>query len=455
MGDGEQRWAGVSIGISRYADRILGEVPPAADSAREVSKALESVGSMRVLTNVGASTDFFVALQQSIHEARGGSFFFYFAGIVLERSGELLLAVTGTEAEEKKGCVPWSDVEDILHREKVTNALVVLNAEKGASFASAAVAKGMKNPNLGVIGSLRTREPAKNGADAKAYSDVLVRALKGPLDDLTPYLSDRRLDGPGLSRFLKDKAPKGVTHEIIRPPRAGLVVRDVARELVDLEAIPVSMRKPSPSKVDVKEKTLSGVKPASSPVPVVKPPEPKIEEKPVVAAPPPAAEPVAPRPAPEPAPAVVAAPEPPPAPVAEAAPVPPPPEPPAPIAEAAPPPPAPEPPPPPAPPEPEVSAAPAEAPAPEPAPAIEPQKAADEPAPAPPSEPKPAPEVKLAPAPEPASEPKPKPEVKLAPAPRRPPVEPARRPSPFIYVLVALIAAGIAVAVYYFVSRGG
>src|SRR5580704_1589271 len=129
-----ERWAGVCVGVGRHQDAALGDLPSAVESAREVAKAMDALGSMRLVTNPTGHMDLFVALQNAIREARGGSFFLYFAGFVLERDGELLLAVSGTEARAKSGCVPWSDVEDILKRENVAKALVVLNAEKASTF---------------------------------------------------------------------------------------------------------------------------------------------------------------------------------------------------------------------------------------------------------------------------------------------------------------------------------
>jgi hypothetical protein len=154
---GQQRRSALCVGVSRYQDKNLGELASAADSAKTVARALEkSTFGVRVVANPGSSLDLFETLQKAVRDAREGTFLFYFAGHVIERGDDLLLAMGDCDAKEKKGGVPWSDVEDLLKRERVTHAIFVINAEK---HGAAAGLTGLKHPSVHAVGAARKPEP--------------------------------------------------------------------------------------------------------------------------------------------------------------------------------------------------------------------------------------------------------------------------------------------------------
>src|SRR5579871_5769398 len=118
MARSDEKSTGLSVGATEYTDKKLLRCPAAAASAREVAEALDSklVRGVRVLANPPTGDLLFTDVQRAVQEARGGSFFFYFAGHALRRGDDVLLAVGESEVEGAKGCVPLSDVLDIVRR---------------------------------------------------------------------------------------------------------------------------------------------------------------------------------------------------------------------------------------------------------------------------------------------------------------------------------------------------
>src|SRR4029079_10916805 len=108
--------AGLSVGVTEYKDAKLERCKAAATSAREVADALDPkvVRDVRVIANPATGDTLFGDLQKAVGAAKGGAFFFYFAGHALRRGDDLLLAVCDSELEAKSGCVPLSDVLDII-----------------------------------------------------------------------------------------------------------------------------------------------------------------------------------------------------------------------------------------------------------------------------------------------------------------------------------------------------
>jgi hypothetical protein len=221
--------AGISVGVADYKDRKLCQCPAAAASAGEVASALDAklVRRVRVITNPPDFDALFGEITKTARDAKGGTFFFYFAGHALRRGDDLLLAVTHSEHEGSKGCVPLSDVLDIVRRAQVQSSLVILNVDHPPSAA--------KSPSLGegvtVIGSSRSYDARTADVRFKEYAGAVVAALRAPALELEPYLEDGLLNADGLARYLADKAPKAVKSEVFATSRERLVLRNIAEGL--------------------------------------------------------------------------------------------------------------------------------------------------------------------------------------------------------------------------------
>ncbi len=300
----EPRRAALCIGVSRYSDARLSSLPAAGDSARAVGRAMENTlfGTSRVVVDPAGTFDLFDALQKAIHEARGGALFLYFAGFLLDRGGDPLLAVVSSDSARASDCVPWSDVLDLLQREKVARALVIFNVER----TSAAPITKIAHPSLFVLTSARRHDPDMRDVPLRDYGTAVVAALKDTPTDVEAWLTEAMLDAEGLDRFLAEKAAKDAKHtRACGGASSAVVLRDLREAL----------KKPEPPKPPP-EPPKPEPKPEPEPPPVAEPPpapEPEpVAEPEVEKAPPPVEEPVASPPLEEPAPepAAIAEPEP-------------------------------------------------------------------------------------------------------------------------------------------------
>lgn len=291
------------VGVSKYNDRSLAALPDAAATAREVQKAMDTrvLPATAVIVDPGSNGDLFLRIQKAAGEARGGTFFFYFAGHALRRGGDLLLATRDTEVDGTRGCVPWSDVRGMLKREGVVGGVVLLNCDQPAGSGKAQLDGGP----VAVLGSLRNYDPASGNASIRSYADVVLAALQRPAADLEAFLNDGVLDTAGLHKYLAKHAPANAPHASFSVPPVAAVLRDFS------PPAPLSLRgsqlPPAPA---------SSPRPVAAPEPAKEspPPAPAAPVAAVEAAPPPPPPPPPPAPEPE----VVSAPAA--LPVAEAAP---------------------------------------------------------------------------------------------------------------------------------------
>jgi hypothetical protein len=298
--------AALCVGVSKYNDRGLAPLPDAAASAREVQKALDGriFPATAAIVDPGSNGDLFLRLQKAAGEARGGSFFLYFAGHALRRGGDLLLCTRDTELDGARGCVPWSDVRGMLKREGVVGGLVLLNADQPAGGGRPQLDGGA----VGVLGSLRTYDAGGGNASLRGYADAVLAALQRPAAELEPYSSDGALDAAGLHKYLSEKAPAAAAHAKFSMPERPAVLRDFA------PPAPFSIRGshvPSP-RASAPAKPAAEAAPAAA-APAPEPPPPAVEPAPASAPAaieaPPLPEPESAR-APEPAPPAEAAPAP-------------------------------------------------------------------------------------------------------------------------------------------------
>ncbi|HEY6464334.1 MAG TPA: hypothetical protein VIY73_29405, partial [Polyangiaceae bacterium] len=215
---------GLCVGVSRYTDGGLAPLPDAAATAREVQKALDPklFSGVSTISDPGTNGDLFLRLQKAARDAKGGAFFLYYAGHALRRGNDLLLAARDSELEGTKGCVPWSDVRDMLKREAVAAGVVILNVD----IAGGAPRLQIGSDTVAVIGSVRTYDAAAGNANLRAYADALVRLLQGPTAEVSPYLVDHVLDANGLHKALEKKATTTAPHASFAPGSRPLVLRD-------------------------------------------------------------------------------------------------------------------------------------------------------------------------------------------------------------------------------------
>jgi hypothetical protein len=219
--------AALCVGVSRYNDAGLVPLPEAAVSAREIQKALDArlLPATAAIVDPASNGDLFLRIQKAAGEARGGTFFFYFAGHALRRGGDLLLATRDTELAGAKGCVPWSDVLGILKREGVAGGMALLNVDQPVGAARPQLDGG----SVAVVGSLRTYDAAGANASLRGYADVVLAALLRPAADIETFLSDGVLDAGGLHRYLAARAPRTAPHASFSMPAQPALLRDFAQ----------------------------------------------------------------------------------------------------------------------------------------------------------------------------------------------------------------------------------
>jgi hypothetical protein len=268
--------AGLSVGVAEYNDKVLSACPAALDSARDVARALnpDLVPEVRVVTNPPSADALFRDLEKTIRSARGGAFFLYFAGHALRREDEILLAAATSEFKEAKGCVPLSDIVNLLRREQVARALIILNIDQPP----AATTKPPRVPEgAAVIGSTRAFDPTSSNQRLRAFSNALLEALRRPAQELAPYLNDGRLDADGLGRYLLASAPKMLAPAVLATSSEVFVVRDLAAELAAAQAAaeakaaePAKVEEPAPAKVEEPKAPVAVKEPAieKAPAPV-------------------------------------------------------------------------------------------------------------------------------------------------------------------------------------------
>lgn len=223
--------AGLSVGVTEYRDAKLTRCPAASASAREVAAALDPavMRGPRVLTDPATNDTFFDALQKTAREAKGGAFFFYFAGHALRRGDDLLLTVCDSELEGARGCVPLSDVLDILRKAPIERGIVILNID----LPHEPKAKSPRfDDGILILGSSRIHEPASANARLDEYACALLQALRLPALEVEAYLDDGKLDGAGLARAIAAMAPKSVKPEVFAAATATFVLRELGAALV-------------------------------------------------------------------------------------------------------------------------------------------------------------------------------------------------------------------------------
>ncbi len=223
--------AGLSVGVTAYKDPRLTRCPAAAASARDVTEALDPklVRGVRLLVDPATNDTLFDALQKAAREAKGGAFFFYFAGHAMRRGEELLLAVGDSELEGARGCVPLSDVLDILRRTPIERGIVILNID--LPHEPKAMIPRFDDGIL-ILGSSRVHEPASANARFDEYACALRQALRLPALEIEAYLDDGKLDGAGLARAVAAMAPKSVKPEVFATATATFVLRELGAALV-------------------------------------------------------------------------------------------------------------------------------------------------------------------------------------------------------------------------------
>lgn len=228
--------AGLCVGASLYDDAGLSPLPDAAVSAREIAAALDTkiVRGVSALIDPPGSDDLFLALQKSIHDAKGGSFFLYFAGHALWRDGELRLAARSTELEGAKACVPWSDVDDLLVRERIESAMIVLNIDHSGDK------PGIPRVTHGAtvfMGSVRAHALKGANLRLRAYADAVLGGLRKRPLDLESFLRDGQLDAGAIGRYLTEKAPRAVEHRVFSEPSGPrFILRELAEDLARSKA---------------------------------------------------------------------------------------------------------------------------------------------------------------------------------------------------------------------------
>jgi hypothetical protein len=249
------------------------------------------VETIHRLIDPGRSDDVFVALQKAARIAKRGTLIVYFAGHVLRRDKELLLAVGDSEVEEKLGCVPFSDVEETLLRELVSDAVIVLNVHSPAT--------GSGIPTLGrsgitVLGAAHGHDGGNVDQRIRSVGDAVTFALSGSAKSLRDQLTDGRLDTGALQKIISSHAAVPAPERISLGNTSSLVLRDLREEIakLDAEAAAEAAKQAAPPPA---EPPAPEPKPKSTPPPATeaKPkstPPPASEAKPK-STPPPASEP--------------------------------------------------------------------------------------------------------------------------------------------------------------------
>ncbi|MBL8718459.1 MAG: hypothetical protein JNL79_20935 [Myxococcales bacterium] len=226
----EPRRAALVVGVGRY--QKLPELAGAPDAARAVGKALADTvfGGVRVVTDPMSPGDVLGPLQKAAHDARDGALFVFFAGFVLERDGALVLAVRETEAITKTPAVPLADVEDVLRRENVKRAIVVLDAEHAGGDVPGKAP--FKSGSLYAMGSLRKFDKGLGDEDLVGYAKLVAKVLTDEPARLGKYLEEGLFDARALDRTLALDPMLG--HTTIHAVEDPAIVRDLRAPLAAL-----------------------------------------------------------------------------------------------------------------------------------------------------------------------------------------------------------------------------
>jgi len=226
----EPRRAALVVGVGRY--QKLPELAGAPDAAKLVGKALSDTvfGGVRVVTDPMSPGDVLGPLQKAAHDARDGALFVFFAGFVLERDGALVLAVRETEAITKTPAVPLADVEDVLRREHVKRAIVVLDAEHAGGDVPGKAP--FKSGSLYAMGSLRKFDKGLGDEDLVGYAKLLAKVLTDEPARLGKYLEEGLFDARALDRTLALDPMLG--HTTIHAVDDPAIVRDLRAPLAAL-----------------------------------------------------------------------------------------------------------------------------------------------------------------------------------------------------------------------------
>lgn len=275
MAESASTGAGLCVGVEHYQDPKLGPLPAACASAREVADALDPklVKGVEVMQDVATNDDLFRALQRTLRAARGGAFFFYFAGHALRRGDDLLLALGESEVLGAKGCVPWSDIEDLLKRERVARAVVVLNVDHEVE--GAPKAPGV-SAEIHVMGSLRVNEAAAANKQCRAYADALLAALSKPVG--AAYVEEGALDAEGLGRFLEATAPKLLVHKVFAARGERFELRHVASAAAEAAPSPPAAPKEEAAPPPPREEAPSDAEEERPAPPAAEPPLETVEK---------------------------------------------------------------------------------------------------------------------------------------------------------------------------------
>lgn len=226
----EPRRAALVVGVGRY--QKLPELAGAPDAAKLVGKALSDTvfGGVRVVTDPMSPGDVLGPLQKAAHDARDGALFVFFAGFVLERDGALVLAVRETEAITKTPAVPLADVEDVLRREHVKRAIVVLDAEHAGGDVPGKAP--FKSGSLYAMGSLRKFDKGLGDEDLVGYAKLVAKVLTDEPARLGKYLEEGLFDARALDRTLALDPMLG--HTTIHAVEDPAIVRDLRAPLAAL-----------------------------------------------------------------------------------------------------------------------------------------------------------------------------------------------------------------------------
>lgn len=273
----DEKRAAICIGVAKH--RAFPELTQAVESTRAVARACGKTlfGPGTVVADPRTPIDVFDALTKAARNARDGTLLLYFAGFVTDRGGDLLLVVGDADPIEKRGCVPWSDIEDVLKRSFVKRTLVILNAETRGPAPLTAI----KLPALIVSGAIRKHEPTCGDAELTAYAEAVVAAFQAKATSIAGMLSDGILESRGLDRALARDPMIG--HTRLRDANIEIPIRDLRAELPKPEPIPEPEPKPIPEP-----------EPEPKPEPIPEPkPEPKPEPNPMPIAEQPTPEPIA------------------------------------------------------------------------------------------------------------------------------------------------------------------
>lgn len=274
--DASERRAALCIGVAQHRDGKFANLVNAVESTKAVARAFSHTlfGPATVVADPRTPIDVFEGLQKAVRNARGGTLCLYFAGFVTDRNGDLLLVTGDADATQRTGCVPWSDVEDILRRGEVARTLFILNAERGPGEAPLGA---IKLPTLVVSGALRKFDATCGDAELVAYADGLVAALSARAATILGLLEDGVLEAKGLDRALARDPMIG--HARLRDAKVAIAIRDLRADLPKEPPKPPPVVEEPPAPVEEAPKLIE------EPVAVAPEPPPFVEE-PVIAAPP-------------------------------------------------------------------------------------------------------------------------------------------------------------------------